>query len=87
MAFAGVARNSFVRGVSGLDGGDNCSVASVGVEAMKVVSGAVLRLSMRGSMSSFRLGGGACNSDGACSNVCVDAVRACPSSDAKPLNV
>lgn len=66
---AGVARNSFVRGVSGLDGGDTWLGACVDVEAMAFVSGDVLRLSMRDSMLSFRLGGGACIGVGYCSRV------------------
>lgn len=87
IAFEGVAKNSFIRGVSGLDGGEAWLVACVGVEAMTFVSGEVLRLSTRDSMLSFRLGGGACSDADAFSNVCVDGVRACPSSEAKPLNV
>ena len=59
IAFAGVARNSFIRGVSGLDGGETWLVASVGVDEMTLVSGDVLKLSTRDSMSSFRLEGGA----------------------------
>lgn len=85
--FAGVARNSFVRGVSGLDGDETWLVACAGVEAMVFASGDVLRLSMWDSIFSLRLGGCACIGAGTCSNVCVDGVRACPSSEAKPLNV
>lgn len=83
--FAGVARNSFVRGVSGLDGGDTWLEFCVAVEVITFVSGDALRLSMRDSRLSFRLGGGACIGVGYCSRVCVDGVRAWPSSEAKPL--
>ena len=66
---AGVARKSFVRGVSGLDGGDTLLGACIGVEAITFVSEDMLRLSMRDSMLSFRFGGGACIGVGYCSRV------------------